>query len=82
MNAEENPSDWIRDAVADAFAAQDMTAYALSQKLGGKPTKETIQRYVTKKIHLQTQHVCRICEGLGIQGVSFTKKRRTKKSGT
>lgn len=61
------PNDWIRDAVADAAAAQGMTAYAISQQLEGRPTKEAIHRYIAKRCHLGTQHVSRICEVLKLK---------------
>jgi hypothetical protein len=60
------PNDWIRDAVAEAAASKKMSAYAISKKLEGSPTKEAIHRYLAKRCHLGTQHVSKICEVLQI----------------
>jgi predicted transcriptional regulator len=71
------PNDWIRDAVADAAASQGLTAYAIAKLLDGRPTEETVKRYISKRCHLGTQHVSRICEVLGLCLVK-PKRRSTK----
>lgn len=70
--------DWIRDAVADVAASQGLTAYAIAKALDGRPTEETVKRYLAKRCHLGTQHVSRICEALGIERFAAAKKRRKK----
>ena len=62
----DEPNDWIRDAVADAAASQGLTAYAISKLLDGSPTEETVKRYISKRCHLGTQHVSKICDVLGL----------------
>lgn len=68
--------DWIRDAVADAAASQGLTAYAISKLLDGRPTEESVKRYLSKRCHLGTQHVSRICEALGIERFAAPKRRK------
>ena len=60
------PNDWIRDSVASAAESQGLTAYAISKLLDGRPTEETVKRYIAKRCHLGTQHVSRICDVLGL----------------
>jgi hypothetical protein len=71
----DEPNDWIRDAVADAAASQGLTAYAISQQLEGRPTKEAVHRYLAKRCHLGTQHVSRICDVLKLE---LSSKRKSK----
>jgi hypothetical protein len=68
--------DWIRDAVAEAAASQGLTAYAIAKKLGNSPTEETIKRYISKRCHLGTQHVSKICDALGIEKLASKKASR------
>jgi predicted transcriptional regulator len=67
-------NDWIRDAVAEAAASQGLTAYAISKLLDGSPTEETVKRYISKRCHLGTQHVSRICDALNLR-MELKKKR-------
>jgi len=60
------PNDWIRDSVANAAESQGLTAYAISKLLDGRPTEESVKRYIAKRCHLGTQHVSRICAVLGL----------------
>lgn len=59
-------NDWIRDSVASAAESQGLTAYAIAKLLDGRPTEETVKRYIAKRCHLGTQHVSRICDVLGL----------------
>ena len=71
------PNDWIRDSVASAAESQGLTAYAISKLLDGRPTEESVKRYIAKRCHLGTQHVSRICDVLGLCLVK-PKRRSTK----
>jgi len=68
------PNDWIRDSVASAAESQGLTAYAIAKLLDGRPTEESVKRYIAKRCHLGTQHVSRICDVLGLD--LKAKKRR------
>jgi hypothetical protein len=68
------PNDWIRDSVASAAESQGLTAYAIAKLLDGRPTEETVKRYIAKRCHLGTQHVSRICDVLELDLKAKRKK--------
>ena len=69
-------NDWIRDSVASGAESQGLTAYAISKLLDGSPTEETVKRYISKRCHLGTQHVSKICDVLGLD-LRLKKRKNT-----
>lgn len=61
--------DTIRDTIVARAKALDLTAYAVAKQCVGEktPDPDTVKRYFTGAVSLNSRYVSQICEALGLE---------------
>ena len=63
----EKVTDKIQAVIAARAEKLGLSAYAISQRLGGAPSKETVARYLAGRCALNSRYVSALCEVLGLE---------------
>ncbi len=62
-------SDHIRETIIDRAQKLGLTAYAIAKQCSGErtPDPDTVKRYLSRRVSLNSRYVAQICEVLGLE---------------